>query len=157
MVSESEKINEKNQLAVSSAIFQNTKSQKEMPDSYTNAPGFFNGAPSNAKSSPTKTARSFVNNFAASFLKTFDPKSQLHGASPNQQVFSTASTVLVRDFPDTCAYPANAKGIPYCLMVPGKVTLSNGSQFTVNKDQIDSCVSGTTEVVRRLNMMEQDA
>lgn len=81
---------------------------------------------------------------------------QLHADSPSLAVFSKSSTVLIRDFPDTCAYPANAKGIPYCLMVPGKVTTNNGTVFTVNQDQIASCRENIAELVERLVMMEID-
>ena len=89
-------------------------------------------------------------------ISIISPHNQLHSDAPDLETFSKSSTVLVRDFPDTCSFPANAKGIPYCLMVPGKVTLSNGTVFTVNKDQIDSCVNNIADVVERLVMMEVD-
>ncbi|CAD7928945.1 unnamed protein product [Amoebophrya sp. A25] len=79
-----------------------------------------------------------------------------HAGAPSLQVFQQSATCLVRDFPDTCAYPANAKGLPYCRMKPGKVVLRSGATFAVQQAGIDSCVENIKDVVARLDKMEID-
>jgi len=79
-----------------------------------------------------------------------------HTDAPTVDVFRQAATCLVRDFPDTCSIVANAKGIPYFEMTPGKVKLASGAEFSVQQPQIDSCVENVKEVVARLDRMEID-
>ena len=82
----------------------------------------------------------------------------LHGDSPSLSDFRQSATCMIRCFPDTCAYPANAMGIPYCRMQQGTVELpKSGTSFSMKADQIDSCVDSIAELLQRFSAVEVDA
>lgn len=58
--------------------------------------------------------------------------------------------VLVRDFPDTVAKSANACGLAFCRMTPGKVVTRAGVTFTVTKDQLQACQDGVDRILEKL-------
>jgi len=59
-------------------------------------------------------------------------------------------TVLVRDFPDTIAKSANACGLAFCRMAPGKVVTRNKLTFNVTKDQLQACTAGIDRILEKL-------
>lgn len=63
---------------------------------------------------------------------------------------SSFDTVLVRDFPDTVAMSANACGLAFCRMGPGKVTTRGGVTFAVTKDQLQTCQDGIDKIMEKL-------
>jgi len=69
--------------------------------------------------------------------------------------FIKASTILVRDFPDTLSIPSNAKGIPFCSMKSGTLRV-DGVDFKIGKDQLESCNENVKEILAKLEKMELD-
>eukprot|EP00397_Hematodinium_sp_SG-2012_P053394 GEMP01063708.1.p1 GENE.GEMP01063708.1~~GEMP01063708.1.p1 ORF type:complete len:354 (+),score=81.33 GEMP01063708.1:51-1112(+) len=78
----------------------------------------------------------------------------VHCDSPNLAEFTRSSTTWVCDFPDTVARPSNSQGIPFCQMVPGKITISDGLEFAIKKEQIDGCKENIQNLLNTVESME---
>lgn len=70
--------------------------------------------------------------------------------------FTSHGTLLVREFPDCTSKPANASGLPFCMMAPGPVTSFSGVEFKISKDQINNCVENIDQLLHSLGGDEME-
>lgn len=70
--------------------------------------------------------------------------------------FTSHGTLLVREFPDCTSKPANASGLPFCMMGPGTVATHSGVEFKISKDQIDNCVENIDHLLTALGAYDSD-
>lgn len=69
--------------------------------------------------------------------------------------FTTHGTLLVREFPDCTSRPANASGLPFCMMAPGSVTTLSGLEFKISKEQIDNCKQNIDQLLQALGNTDE--
>merc|ERR1711959_734053 len=76
-----------------------------------------------------------------------------HSRLPDVEAFTKESTLLIRDYPDTVMKPANANGLPFCRMAPGKIT-THATEFKIDKAQIESCVESVVYLLEGIELAE---